>query len=230
MKRIIYILIFFLITVVIARGQSSFSGERLQKACSDFVYNILGDDIELRISKSIREQSFEEKGVTARCSATKESLRGNCFVGIEFLFKGKIIKRLQVPARVIIYKDVPVAIDNIPVGNVIYANDISFQKKDVTYQSDKDIPTINEIAGQKASRNISKGNIITRAFIEEQGTIKRGDKVNVIVQSGTVIIRTTGQAMNDAAVGKSIRVKREGTQTILDGLVAMDGTIFISLK
>jgi len=230
MKKLYIILFFIMVIASSALAQSSFSGDRLSKACEDYVYMLLGNNIELRISKSIRDHDFEENGVTARCSGSKESFRGNCFVIIEFNLNEKIIKRLQVPARVIIYKEVPVAAENISRGEIIEPNKISIEKKDITYHSEKDIPSSSEISGLTASRNISKGTIITHAFIEKQGTIKRGEKVNIIVHSGSVIVRTTGQALSDAATGESIRVKREGTQTILEGLVAMDGTVFINAK
>lgn len=211
-------------------SQSTFSGERIKEACKKYLYQNIPDDAEISISKNIEDFEFVESNVSARFDSKNSIMRGNTYLGIEFLKDNKILKRIEIPVRIKIYKNVPTALRNISRNEDITSNDLTYSKQDVTNYSDSQLITIEGIIGNKAKRNINKGALVCKESIAAQALIKRGEKVSITVQSGTVRIHTTGQALQDAAVGENIRVKRDGTQNILQGQVAMDGTIFIPIR
>lgn len=230
-RKLFTALIITLIAAIPTAGlyaDSSFSGERLKKSCISFIYKKVGDDAQVAISRNIDDQLFDSDGVTARCSATKESLRGNCFLALEFHKDNKLLRRIQIPVRVKIFREVPVAANTIRRSSVIKTNDIIYEKQDVTYYNSDDIPEASDIIGAKTKRNIAKGRIVTKSSLEQDIVIRRGEKVLIIVQTGAIRIRSNGTALQDAAKGASIRVKRVGSGSILHGRVATDGTIYVA--
>ena len=110
----------------------------------------------------------------------------------------------------------------------IKESDIIYEKKDVTYYNENDLPDASDLIGTKTKRNISKGAIITVSSLEEDIVIQRGDRVLIIVQSGAVRIRAYGTALQDAAMGAELRVQRDGAKSVLYGRVATDGTIYVA--
>lgn len=231
--KILLIMSILIANIVISNelvAKSSFSGSRIRQACINYVHKILGDDAELLINKTIENQVFEESGIYAKCTGDHKILRGNCYIGFEFRKNGELIKRLEIPVIIKIYKNIPVAIRQLKNNAVISNNDFTQVKKDITYYSDKELLNPLELIGKKVKRNIKKGDIITTASLEREMLVHKGDKVLILAQSGAVRISSTGKALQDAAFGQAIRIKRDGSQGILQGSVAKDGSIYITTK
>lgn len=211
-------------------AKSTFSGERLKNACLNYISGIVGKTAETRISE-IEDQYFEDTGVIARCDVRSKNLRGNTFIAIEFLDSfEKVIRRLEVPVSIRIYQDVPTAVGTLQKNQAIQINDITYKRMDVTYHSDKEILGIEKIVGKKLKRRLAQGEMITASVLENVILVNRGGKVNIIVQSGTVSIRTSGVALQDAGFGDFIRVQRDGSRKSLQGKVDIDGTVYINAR
>lgn len=224
MKKIIIILLFLIAINLYAN--STFSGERLKQACINYVYSILGNDIEIAIKQNLEDEIFEQDGIIAKCTGNEKNLRGNCFIGIEFYDGERLIRLIEVPAKIKIWGYVPVATNSMRKGEVIDYNSITIEKKDITNIYSK-ILTPEEIIGKRINSNITAGNVITGGLIEDNTKINRGDKVRIIAQSGAVRISSSGKALQDATVGQKIRIQRDGTPDILEGYVAKDGNIYL---
>jgi flagella basal body P-ring formation protein FlgA len=222
------LLLIFFICSLPSFAVSRFSGERLKEECIQFVIDQAGTDAQVSISQGVEDQNFDEDGITATCQATPGSLHGNTHVAIEFRHGNQLIKRLEVAVRVKIFKDVPVTTTTIRRNQDITKQDIAIETRDITNYKESELVPVDQIVGNKAKSNISKGSIITISSIFMDFTVKRGDKVTIVVQYGAVRIRTTGEALQDAGCGDNIRVKREGTGIILTGKVAMDGSVNIA--
>lgn len=230
-RSVVYVISILILLFLFANNsfsKSTFSGERLKQACIEYAQSIIGNSAEVNLIEKIEDQSFEESGITALCTGNEKSLRGNCFIGVEFYRNGILLRRIQVPARVKIFMEVPVAVKTIFRGTVIQEDDIKIEKKDITNYHGSDILNIEEIIGKKVRNNVPADAVIVRLSIENEKVINRGDKVKIVVESGAIKIFAAGEALQDGATGDLILVKRDGTQTKLQGKVAVDGTVIIS--
>ncbi len=224
MKKLITILLILITSNLYA--ESTFSGERLKKACINYAYSILGNDIEISIKQNIQDEVFEQDNVIAKCTGNSKNLRGNCYIGIEFYESDRLIRRIEIPARIKIWSTVPIALKSMHKGEIIDENSITYEKRDITYIN-YEIVSLEKILGKRINANITAGNIITGGLIENNKTIHRGDQVRIIAQSGAVRISSSGKALQDATIGQKIRIQREGTRDILEGYIARDGNIYL---
>ncbi|MBI5325110.1 MAG: flagellar basal body P-ring formation protein FlgA [Ignavibacteriae bacterium] len=225
------LILFFLIIILSysnAFTKSTFSGERLKQACINYAQGIAGENAEVNLIEKIEDQAFDDDGITATCTGNEKSLHGNCFIGLEFYKNGFLVKRIQIPARIKQFLDVPVAMKTLFRGDVIQSEDFKIEKKDITNYHSSDIITPEEIIGKKVRNNIPADGVIVRLSIENDKIINRGDKVKIVVESGAIKISANGEALQDGATGDIILVKREGAQTKLQGKVTPDGTVVIS--
>ncbi len=225
--RIYSIGILLLMTGFIAQAQSSFSGERLKNAAIAYAQKTVGADAEILTTQKIADQSFQESGVTAKCTGSEQSLRGMSNVGIEFAVNGRIVRRMQVPVQVKIMKEVPVVSSSISSNSLITGRLFSYEMRDVSSFSENELLQQSELIGSTTKRFLPKGSIITRSAITDKNGIRGGMPATILVQAGNVVIRTRGSVLNDASIGETVRVMREGTNTMLTGILRENQTVFI---
>jgi flagella basal body P-ring formation protein FlgA len=216
-----------LLTVISVHAQSSFSGERLRNAVVSYAQKTVGTDAEIVVTQKVADQTFQESGVSAKCTGSSQSLRGMSNVGIEFTANGRIIRRVQIPVQVKIMGEVAVATSTIATNSPISRQNIIFETRDITSFSDNELLRPSEVIGSTAKRFLPKGSIITRSAIADKTGIRGGMSATILVEAGNVIIRTRGSVLNDAAIGETVRVMREGTNTMLTGILRENHTVYI---
>ena len=59
--------------------------------------------------------------------------------------------------------------------------------------------------------------------------VEQGGHQTVIAESGPLSIRSVGKALGDGKAGDTIRVKAEGSQRVVDGVVVSQGVIKVTL-
>lgn len=226
-KQIALLLAVSICLTVSAEAQAYFSGERLRQAVISYAEKTVGKDAEVLVALRIPDQGFQESGVSAKCSGSKESLRGATNVAIEFSVSGRVVRRIQVPVQVKIYRDVAVATSTIGYSSPLSKQQFTIERRDVTAYPENDLLSPDDISGTTARRSIQKGSVITRSSITEAGGVRRGMSATIIVQAGSVIIRTRGSVLNDATLGETVRVMREGTNSIITGILQENNTVYI---
>ncbi len=226
-KQIALLLVALVALTLSARAQAFFSGDRLRQAVIAYAEKTAGKDAEVFVAQRIADQGFQESGVSAKCTGSKESLRGVSNVSIEFSIGGRVVRRVQVPVQVKIYRDVAVTTTTIGYSTPITGQQFTIERRDVTAYNESDLLGADEIPGVTARRSIQKGSVITRSSITEAGGVRRGMTTTIIVQAGSVIIRTRGSALNDATLGETVRVMREGTNSIITGILQENNTVYI---
>ncbi|MBS1536269.1 MAG: flagellar basal body P-ring formation protein FlgA [Bacteroidetes bacterium] len=211
-----------------AQAQSNFSGERLRNAVVSFAQKAAGNNAEILVSQNISDQVFQESDVTAKCTGSSQSLRGMSNVGIEFSMDGRIIRRIQIPVQVKIMQKVAVTTASISSNSPLSLRQITYEVRDVSAYSQDELITMSELDGSTTKRFLPKGSIITRSAIADKNGIRGGMPATILVQTGNVVIRTRGSVLNDASIGETVRVMREGTNTMLIGILRENQTVVIN--
>jgi len=209
------------------QAQSNFSGNRLRDAVVTYTQKTVGADAEILVSQKIADQAFQETGVTAKCVGSKQSLRGMSNVGIEFSINERIIRRIQIPIQVKIMQEVAVATSSISSNSSISRQHFTMEIRDVSAYSQDELVMSSELDGSISKRFLPKGSIITRSSIANKNGIRGGMPATILVQTGNVVIKTRGSVLNDASIGETVRVMREGTNTMLTGILRENQTVFI---
>ena len=85
------------------------------------------------------------------------------------------------------------------------------------------------IAGMLAKRTIAAATVITPQMLQAPKLVKRGQRVTLIAESGALSIRSAGKALADGKSGDTVRVRAEGSQRVVDGVVVSQGVIKVAL-
>lgn len=230
MKSLVYIFTLLFCLSMRAYSQTKFSGEAIRSHLMEEIRLRVGDDAEIVVSQSIQDLFFPEKDVTYLFdfeSGNSKILCGNFIVGVEFRFGTKLLRRIEVPARVRIYRDLLVATKTIRQGEIISTDNTTISRKEVPpYVSEEEINP-EQLVGRPAFYSIVRGSVITRKMVSENLAIRRGERVRILVILGGISIATNGTALQDARAGETIRCLRDGSRSVLTGLASKDGSIVI---
>jgi len=230
MKKLTIILLLLLFGLqYICNAQSSFSSDRIESAIVSYLKNEANEDIEVEILQKIRTAIFEESGISASFSHNFQSFKGIGKITIHFKSSNRCIRSEDVRVKINKFKTLPVASKMLNSGKVIEHSDIIWQRVDVTNYDINNIIKTNILIGKKLKNGITKGSPFLSNWMEGEALIKRGQNVEIVAQSGAVMIRAIGTALQDGSVGELIRVKREGYgNTVMQGEVAPNGSVILN--
>lgn len=226
--KFILMLFAFLIAFVVTKAQTSFSDELIKEQLYRELRNKVGNEAEILLPKYIGQYSFRENNVVVGFDFGNQVLSGNIIVGIEFWHNNQKLRRVEVPVRIKLYKEVLVAKKTISRGEQINLENCNVEKKEIPSSIEPNKTEFETIIGKEAKYFIVKGTIVTKDLVQDPFAIRRGEKVRVVVLSGKVQINAYGIALNDANAGETVRVRREGNNSVLVGLASKDGYVIIS--
>ena len=152
---------------------------------------------------------------------------GNTTVGVRCPDQGGWT--IYVSARVDVYGPVLIARQPLARSTVIQDGDLELVERNLAnlphgYYSDSE-----PIAGMLAKRTIAAATVITPQMLQAPKLVKRGQRVTLIAESGALRIRSVGKALSDGKSGDVVRVRAEGSQRVVDGVVVSQGVIKVAL-
>lgn len=104
------------------------------------------------------------------------------------------------------YKKVPVLNKWLPQNSRVTSEDIKEELKEVTFISDKLIPS-EELVGRLTNRALNAGALVTRELLVVEKAIKKGESVKVLVTEGAIEIVLSGTAETEGQIGDQIKIK-----------------------
>ncbi len=133
--------------------------------------------------------------------------------------------KLHLPVRVDLYDDVALNQSPLIRGQSIDSTRIIYRKKKISnlqrgYFTRKD--PLNRL---QARRNLPAGTILSPANVAEKMLVKSGQIVNIILNIRGLRIKSSGKALQSAALDKVIRVKNTQSNKIIEATVSGDGEV-----
>lgn len=105
-------------------------------------------------------------------------------------------------------------------GDVLRSADVA--------EEERWMPLTTEPAGPGAVGSIirgrvTQGQVVRAADLEPATVVRKGDLVSVSCVSGSIVVRTTGRALEDGKVGEVIRLEKQGSKKPFNARVAGPG-------
>lgn len=142
-------------------------------------------------------------------------------VPVEIWLGDSIFRSVHVSFRVSIWKRSAVLSRAVNVGDRLHAG--LFEVKRIPLGEARDLQALTqaELGGAVALRPIPAGSIVVERDVHREVIVKRGDRVTVRLQKGSVRVSDGGVALADARMGERIRVQLGSTGREL--LAEIDG-------
>jgi flagellar basal body P-ring formation protein FlgA len=136
---------------------------------------------------------------------------------------------IYVPVKVVDLR--PVVVLNRPLapGQVITADAVKLEPRDIAGLSLGYLDDIKLAIGQVLRRPLSQGATLTPDTVGPQKLISRGALVTIIGRSGTLEVRAQGKALGDGGSGERISVENISSHRVVDAIVRDGGSVEVGL-
>jgi flagella basal body P-ring formation protein FlgA len=122
---------------------------------------------------------------------------------------------------------VPVPKRLISAGEIIAADDLEWQAVRLTRLSGNSLTDAEQLVGRMAKRPLKAGQVLRQSDVAVSPVIRKNDLIRLVVKTGQMTLSVQGKALQDAALGQTIRVMNVNSNRQLSGTVVDAGTVAI---
>lgn len=159
----------------------------------------------------------------------KQKISKRMCVWLDVQVNDKHYRTLQVWFEVSAMSTVIEAIRELPAGAAVHPGSVRHAVADIAKVSGSPLQGLEELTGQRLTRKLSRGEVITSELLEPLPLVNKGQKVQVQASVGNVSLTVQGRALEDGYRGDRIRLERldghdrYAAVVIDNGLVSVDG-------
>lgn len=175
---------------------------------------------------SIKIEDIDSRTVLPACSALEaflpggSQLMGNTSIGVRCNEQPGWSIFLQANVRVRV--DMLVANRPLAQNSVLGANDFSFQNGELTQPGILTDPA--QAVGKTLKFGIGAGQVLRQDMLRAPFVVLQGKTTDVRVSDEGLSIRSTGQALNNAAAGQTVQLRMSSGQ-VISGTAMADGSV-----
>lgn len=220
--------LFFLALAATAQA-SSFYGhlqlkQDLTKALAEIYNQVPHERIDIQVGNLDSRLRLSQCAVPVEFTPQDPTgLGGNISVKAECASGNKWAVHL--PAQVMIYQQVPVALQDIARGQRLGEQHLSSAVVNVSTIRQAFAADDQAIIGREARRNISKGDVFRANLLDAPTSVRRGEVVVLESVAGGIKVSSSGTAMSDGRLGQKIRVKNDSSARVVTGIVRAPGLV-----
>ncbi|MBI5893015.1 MAG: flagellar basal body P-ring formation protein FlgA [Deltaproteobacteria bacterium] len=138
-------------------------------------------------------------------------------------------KTVWVSARVVQSKEVIIANRALPIKHIIEIRDVRLEKVNVNDITGSAFSDINMLLGMGVKRPVAANSIIKEDYVYKPAVIKKGETVDVVVESGAIIVTVKCEAREDGFLGRGIKVGNLSSGKDITGVVVGAGKVLVRL-
>jgi len=136
---------------------------------------------------------------------------------------------LHVPVTINVYEKVLVASRQLQKGSVLVASDLKLSRNNLAKLSYGYYEDLNSGIGKELKKRVSPGTVLTPSMLKKPRIIKRGQKITIMAQSGSALVRMKGKALASGAIGDRIKVMNVKSRKKLEGIITLTGEVKVDI-
>ncbi|WP_285258879.1 flagellar basal body P-ring formation chaperone FlgA [Halopseudomonas bauzanensis] len=137
--------------------------------------------------------------------------------------------RLFVPATVDLFQPVVVTTRPLPRHGVISGSDITLLERNVGNLSGSYLTRPEQAIGLRTRRAVAADTVLGANQLEQDETVKRGDKVVISAANSRVSVRMPGEALESGSTGSQIRVRNTRSDRVVRARIIGPGQVEVAM-
>ena len=118
---------------------------------------------------------------------------------------GQVVSNLSIPVELTALAKVVVAAADLQRGDLLSPDNVSQVAMDIT-RLKQPILNPDDVYGKQLKRSLRLGQALQRNLVDFPPVVKRGDRVEIQLQHGALLLSAVGEARQDGQEGDTIRV------------------------
>jgi flagella basal body P-ring formation protein FlgA len=132
---------------------------------------------------------------------------GNASLAVIARQKDRVVRNIPVRIDVEAMADMVVALHQIDHGELISADDVVLQKREIVPNSHLAIRNTADVIGKKARATLRANQPVRTDQVERVPLVKSGQMVSIVAENEVLKISVSGKARSSGAEGDTIRVQ-----------------------
>ncbi|MET0066205.1 MAG: flagellar basal body P-ring formation chaperone FlgA [Candidatus Thiodiazotropha sp.] len=132
---------------------------------------------------------------------------------------------LYVSADVVIEIPVVVVTRDLARGEALEASDLQLQVADTSHLLRGYFESPAAITGETLKRNLRRGQVVTPSMLVVRKTVKRGEPVTILADTGNIQVRMQGKALKQGNPGDLIPVMNTRSKKKIEARVVSKGLV-----
>jgi flagella basal body P-ring formation protein FlgA len=138
---------------------------------------------------------------------------------------GNMECRVSCHYKVHVYDKMVVAAQNIMAETKVAASDVRLEEREIAGPQLHYFNNLDEVVGNVLTSSLPAGKILRQEMVQTPQVMHARALVSIIIQSGSIKVRTDGSAMQNGRVGQVIRVRNLSSGKILNAKVIDGNTV-----
>lgn len=136
-------------------------------------------------------------------------------------------EQVKVVGRVIRTESVPMPIRAIAPGSRITERDLEWRSVRIDRMPQDPVLSADGIVGKAAKRPLKPGQLVRAADLIDPIVVAKGAPVTVVYSTQGIQLTMLGKAIEDGAVGQTVRVLNPQSRLVAVGVVSNDGSVHV---
>ena len=154
---------------------------------------------------------------------------GNVIFPIEVVASGSN-RKIFLRSKVEVHKDIIVAANKINRGDVIDADDLTLEGRDISMFPARYFSQLDEVISHEAKTSISRNSTIFDWMIKEVPLVHRGENISIYVTAPNLLVRAEGVALSDGYLGGKMTVKSKSTNKSMEGILVSANEVEVKVR
>ncbi|HEY1383555.1 MAG TPA: flagellar basal body P-ring formation chaperone FlgA [Dongiaceae bacterium] len=217
--------------IMIGRMSQRVTAPMVRSAIVDAVQARIGSDVDLDVALDGGDLELDlptdvENSVTV--SAINFDPISNRFAAVLVApADGPPVVQRNVFGTVYEMAQIPVPKRLISAGAIISADDLEWQPVHLARLAGNSLTDADQLIGRMAKRPLKAGQVLRSSDIAVSPVIHKNDLIRLVVRTGQMTLSVQGKAMQDAALGQTVRVINVNSNRQLSGTVVDAGTVAV---
>ena len=201
--------------------------ERIRDAATGYVSTRVGGGAQLSAASLDRRLNLPACDSKLEASGAAPN-PGNAWI-VAVHCTGPKLWTLYVPVRASERRMVVVVRRSLAPGTPVPADALALQEQDTANLPNGYIARIEDAAGKLLRRPVTPGEPLPPNALDAPASIRRGQEIVLMSQSGGFVVRASGKALTDGAGGERIKAENLDTHRVVEGVVREDGVLEIGI-
>ncbi len=221
-----------LVSTTLGRAVTRITTEDLRAEIDAFMQGQSGADIGVRLDRKTAQIAVPaEYGRHIRLDLRRYNPASGRFVVTATINRpdGSAFVTKTLSGTVSEMVSVPVPVRSLHPGDIIGAEDLIWQRVPVARIEKTSLRRQEDLIGKAVRRSLRAKDPIRFTDIESVKTVLKNKSITMQVVSGAMTLTARGRALEDGAVGETIRILNSQTNQIVFGTINDDGTAWVTI-
>ena len=220
---------FFLILCLVSNAPAF--GDNLENMISNLITDKLGENISnIELSLDYKSQIIFSKIKDQNIKNVQLTYFAPNLSSFRVIVTAENEESFDLFGRYNAYIDTPITTKTLAAGTIITESEVSSIRSLASKIRSGYISSMNELIGMQVKRTLAPGVLVRRTDVVKPQVVRQGDNVEMIYVSGNIKLRTNGIALQSGAVGDTVRVKNETTNTVVYGEIKAKNLVEVGGK